>query len=152
MKKWLVLSLAIGLLGWISLSGMSSSAGLTVGIEADGLWVIGAMTDLSVTEVIDLRVQVGFVPQDVEGLMLATFAVLPHLLLPPADLFIGIGTGFALTPQTFSNGLILEGTAGIRLVPVEMVSIILQARYLFRWTDVGVFSGPLFEGGILINF
>ena len=152
MKKWFVLSLLIGLLGWVSLSGMSSGVGVVAGIDPTGLWLIGAMTELSITEIIDVRAQIGFATQEIEGLMLATLSVLPHVVVSPIDLFAGLGLGIALTPPPFSTGLVVEGSAGIRLVPADVVSIILQARYLLRWTGGIWTSGPVFEGGILINF
>lgn len=152
MKKWFVLSLLIGLLGWVSLSGMGSGVGVVAGIDPTGLWLIGAMTELSITEIIDVRAQIGFATQEIEGLMLATLSVLPHVVVSPIDLFAGLGLGIALTPPPYSTGLVVEGSAGIRLVPADVVSIILQARYLLRWTGGIWTSGPVFEGGILINF
>lgn len=152
MKKWFVLSLLIGLLGWVSLSGMGSGVGVVAGIDPTGLWLIGAMTELSITEIVDVRAQIGFATQEIEGLMLATLSVLPHVVVSPIDLFAGFGLGIALTPPPFSTGLVVEGSAGIRLVPADVVSIILQARYLLRWTGGIWTSGPVFEGGILINF
>ena len=152
MKKWFVLSLLIGLLGWVSLSGMGSGVGVVAGIDPTGLWLIGAMTELSITEIVDVRAQIGFATQEIEGLMLATLSVLPHVVVSPIDLFAGLGLGIALTPPPFSTGLVVEGSAGIRLVPADVVSIILQARYLLRWTGGIWTSGPVFEGGILINF
>jgi hypothetical protein len=152
MKKWFVLSLLIGLLGCVSFSGMSSGVGAVAGVDPTGLWLIGAMTELSITEVFDVRAQIGFATQDIEGLMLVSLSILPHVMLPPIDLFAGLGLGVALTPPPFSTGLVVEGAAGIRLVPADVVSIILQARYLLRWTGGIWTSGPVFEGGILINF
>jgi len=152
MKKWVVLSLLIGLLGWVSLSGMGSGVGVVAGIDPTGLWLIGAMTELSIMEIIDVRAQIGFATQEIEGLMLASLSVLPHVVVPPIDLFAGLGVGIALTPPPFSTGLVVEGSAGIRLIPSDVVSIILQARYLLRWTGGIWTSGPVFEGGILINF
>lgn len=152
MKKWFVLSLLIGLLGWVSLSGMGSGVGVVAGIDPTGLWLIGAMTELSITEIVDVRAQIGFATQEIEGLMLASLSVLPHVVVPPIDLFAGLGVGIALTPPPFSTGLVVEGSAGIRLIPSDVVSIILQARYLLRWTGGIWTSGPVFEGGILINF
>lgn len=156
MKKWMVLSLLIGLLGWGSLSVIGSGVGAVAGLIVDetgsGLWLIGAMTELSITDIFDVRAQIGFATQDIEGLMLVSLSVLPHVVVPPIDLFAGLGLGIALTPPPFSTGLVVEGSAGVRLVPADVVSIILQARYLLRWTSVELYYGPVFEGGILINF
>jgi hypothetical protein len=152
MKQAIVLALTIGLLAWASMPGLSSGVGVTAGIEPTGLWLIGATTELSLTEFLDLRAQIGFATQQIAGLMLATLSVLPHWSVPPIDPFAGIGLGVAVTPPPFSTGLIVEGVAGIRLVPADVVSILLQARYLLRWTGGIWTSGPVFEGGILINF
>jgi len=78
--------------------------------------------------------------------------VRPPMEEAPIDPFVGVGVGIALTPPPFSSGLVVEGAAGIRLVPTNVVSIMLQARYLLRWTEGILTSGPIFEGGILINF
>ena len=152
MKQAIVLVLLIGLLGWASTPGMSSGVGVSAGVDPTGLWLIGALTELSITDFIDLRAQMGFATQEIEGLMLATLSILPHMSLPPIDPFVGVGVGIALTPPPFSTGLVVEGAAGIRLVPTNVVSIMLQARYLLRWTEGILTSGPIFEGGILINF
>jgi len=152
MKQAIVLGLLIGLMAWVSIPGIGSGVGLSAGFDPTGLWVIGALTELSVTEIFDLRAQIGFAAQEIEGLMLASISVLPHLSMPPVDPFAGIGVGIALTPPPFSTGLIMEGVAGVRLVPTNLVSIVLQVRYLFRWTGGNWTSGPIFEGGILINF
>jgi len=152
MSKWFVLSLFIGLLGWVSVAGMASGVGAVAGIDPTGLWLIGAMTELSVTEFFDLRAQIGFATQDIAGLMLVSLSALPHIVVEPIDLFAGLGVGVALTPPPFSTGLVIEGAAGIRLIPADVVSIVLQARYLLRFTGGIWTSGPVFEGGILINF
>ncbi len=151
MKQAIVLGLLIGLLGWASMPGMSSGVGVSAGLDPTGLWLIGALTELSITDFIDLRAQIGFATQEIEGLMLASVSILPHMSLPPIDPFVGVGVGIALTPPPFSTGLVVEGVAGIRLVPTNVVSIMLQARYLLRWTEGILTSGPIFEGGILIN-
>ena len=152
MRQAITLVFLVGLLSWLSIPGTSSGVGLTAGLDPTGLWLIGALTELSVTEIIDVRAQIGFAMQEVEGLMLVSLSVLPHWSLPPIDPFAGIGVGVALTPPPFSTGLIVEGLAGIRLIPADVVSIVLQARYLVRWTAGVWTSGPIFEGGILINF
>jgi len=152
MKQAIVLGLLISLLGWVSMPGESSGIGVSAGIDPTGLWLIGALTELSITEIVDLRAQIGFATQEIEGLMLASLSILPHLSMPPIDPFIGIGVGIALTPPPFSTGLVVEGAVGIRLVPANVVSIMLQARYLLRWTAGNWTAGPIFEGGILFNF
>ena len=152
MKKCIALSLLIGLLGWVSIVGTGSGVGAVAGVDPTGLWLFGAMTELSITQVFDLRAQIGFATQGIEGLMLVSLSALPHVILPPVDLFAGLGLGVALTPPPFSTGFIVEGSAGIRLVPADIGSVILQARYILRWTGGELYYGPVFEGGILINF
>ena len=152
MRQTIAVALLISLLSLVSIPGMSSGVGLTAGLDPTGLWLIGAVTELSITEIFDLRAQIGFAAQEIEGLMLASLSVLPHWLMPPIDPFAGVGVGVALTPPPFSTGLIVEGVAGMRLVPADVVSVILQARYLVRWTAGNWTAGPIYEGGILINF
>ncbi|MFC2095992.1 hypothetical protein ACFLSW_06130 [Candidatus Bipolaricaulota bacterium] len=152
MKQAIILGLLVGLIASVCIPGLSSGVGFSAGYDPTGLWLLGALTELSITEIIDVRAQIGFATQGIEGLMLASISLLPHWFMPPIDPFAGIGIGVALTPPPFSTGLVLEGSAGIRLVPADVVSIILQARYLFRWTGGNWTSGPIFEGGILINF
>ena len=151
MKQAIVLGLLIGLMGWVSMPGMSSGVGLSAGFDPTGLWLMGALAELSVIEILDLRAQIGFAMQEIEGLVLASVSVLPHWSVPPIDPFVGIGVGIALTPPPFSTGLVVEGSAGLRLVPADVVSIVLQARYLLRWTEGNWTTGPVFEGAILIN-
>lgn len=153
MKQTIAIVLLSGLMLLISIPGMGASVGLSAGFDPTGMWLISALTELSVTEIFDVRAQIGFAATPgIEGLMLASMSVLPHLFLPPIDLFAGFGLGVALTPPPFSTGLIIEGSAGIRLIPTDAVSILLQTRYLFRLTGDGWTSGPIFELGILINF
>jgi hypothetical protein len=151
MKTAIVLGLLLGTIAWVAIPGVGSGVGLSAGVDPTGLWLIGAITELSVSPIFDLRAQIGFASQEIAGLMLASLSILPHWSLPPIDPFAGIGVGIALTPPPFSTGLVVEGSAGVRLVPTDVVSILLQARYLLRWTGTTWTSGPIFEGGILIN-
>ena len=152
MKLTMALVILITMGVGLSTVGVASGVGATVGFEPTGLWLIGALTELSVGDFIDLRAQIGFATQEIEGLMLGTLSILPHWALPPVDPFLGVGIGVALTPPPFSTGLLLEGSAGVRLVPHDIVSILLQVRYLLRYTEGVWTTGPVFEGGILINF
>jgi len=152
MKQAIVFGLLIGLVALVALPGAASGVGFTAGFEPTGLWILGAVTELSVLEFLDLRAQVGFATQQIEGLMLATITAVPHWPMPPVDPFLAFGIGVAMTPPPYSTGVVVEGSAGVRLVPADMVSILLQARYLMRWTGTTWTSGPVFEGGILINF
>ena len=152
MKQAIVSGLLIGLVVLVSVPGTASGVGFTAGFEPTGLWILGAVTELSVLEFLDIRAQIGFATQQIEGLMLTTLTVVPHWLMPPVDPFLGFGIGVALTPPPYSTGIVVEGSAGIRLVPADAVSILLQTRYLMRWTGTAWTAGPIFEGGILINF
>ncbi len=152
MRKAIVLGILVGLIAAITLPGSASGFGLTAGFDPTGLWVLGAMTELSVTNIFDVRAQIGFATQQIAGLMLASISFVPHWAMPPVDPFVGVGVGVALTPPPYSTGVVVEGSAGIRLIPAEPVSIVLQARYLLRWTGTGWTSGPIFEGGFLLNF
>lgn len=152
MRQAIALVLLLGLMCWVSIPGASSGVGLSAGIDPTGLWLLGALTELSIADMVDLRAQIGFATQEIEGLMLVSLSALPHLSFPPIEPFAGIGFGIALTPPPYSTGWIVEGSAGVRLAPADVVSIILQARYLLRWTAGNWTSGPIFEGAILINF
>jgi len=147
--RWLSCAFFVG---WISVSAFAVSAGLSAGFDPTGLWLLGAVTEVPAMEFLDIRAQVGFATQSIEGLMLATLSVLPHWLVPPVDPFLGLGIGVAMTPPPFSTGFVVEGSAGVRIVPADSVSLFAQVRYLMRYS-AGVWStGPVYEGGIVINF
>ena len=152
MRQAIASGLVVGLLAWIAVPGIGSSVGLTAGFDPTGLWVFGAVAELSVAEMADVRMHIGFATQEIAGLMLVGVSILPHWVIPPIDPFAGIGLGVALTPPPFSTGFVVEGVVGVRLVPASVVSILLQARYLARWTGEAWTSGPVFEGGILVHF
>ncbi len=152
MRQAIVLGILIGALALVSLTGLGSGFGLTAGFEPTGLWIFGAVTELSLTDILDARAQIGFATQQIEGLMLASVSIVPHWAMPPVDPFIGLGVGAALTPPSYSSGIVVEGSAGVRLIATAPVSLLLQARYLLRWTGTEWDSGPVFEGGFLINF
>lgn len=135
-----------------SATTLGSAVGFTAGFDPTGLWIFSALTELSIMEMLDIRAQMGFASQDIEGLMLAGITVVPHWPMPPVDPFVGLGVGIALTPPPYSTGIVVEGTVGIRLIPADLISIMLQVRYLLRWTGTSWTTGPVFEGGILMNF
>ena len=140
------------IVGWMSLSAFAVGVGLSAGFDPTGLWLVGAATEVPALEYLDVRAQVGFATQGIEGLMLATFSVLPHFLAPPLDPFVGLGIGVAMTPPPFSTGFVVEGSAGLRIVPVDSVSLFVQVRYLMRYAASIWSTGPVYEGGITINF
>jgi len=151
--KWAIASLAI-LLG-VGLFGASLQAvtiGLCVGYEVSGLTLISALTETSIAESIDVRAQVGFATTDIAGLMLVTMDLLTHWVIPPFDPYLGIGIGAALTPPPFATGLIAEGVVGLRAAPVDVLRLFLQGRFLLRWSGAGWDTGPVFEGGLLVQF
>jgi hypothetical protein len=152
MKLAIVYGLLAGLVLVASVPGLGSGVGFTAGFEPTGLWILGALTELSITEMFDLRAQIGFASQSIEGLMLAGISMVPHWPMPPVDPFVGLGVGVALTPPPYTTGIVVEGAVGIRLIPADVISILLQARYLLRWTGSSWTTGPVFEGGILMRF
>ncbi len=152
MKLAIVYGLLAALILTASVPAMGSGVGFTAGFEPTGLWILGALTELSITEIFDLRAQIGFASQSIEGLMLAGISIVPHWPMPPVDPFVGLGVGVALTPPPYSTGVVVEGALGIRLIPADVISILLQARYLLRWTGTSWTAGPVFEGGILMRF
>jgi hypothetical protein len=86
------------------------------------------------------------------GLMLITGSVLYHQVFPPVDPFVGLGVGVALTPPPFTTGLVIEGAAGLRILPLESVVLFAQVRYLVRWLSGGITSGPIYEAGLEVRF
>ncbi len=145
----LAILLAVGLVG-ASLHAVT--IGFGVGYEISGLILLSALTETRINEAIDLRAQVGFATIDIEGLMLVTVDLLSHWLIMPLDPFLGLGLGAALTPPPFSTGLIVEGVAGLRAAPTDLVHLFLQARYIVRRAGAGWSAGPVFEGGLLVEF
>jgi len=151
--KWtvapLVGLLAIGVLG---IGAGAVTVGFGVGYEVTGLVLISALTEMPIGETIDVRAQVGLATPDIAGLMIVTMDVLMHRAVPPLDPYIGLGAGVALTPPPFSTGLVVEGIAGLRAAPLDLVQLYLQARYLLRRSGVGWSAGPVFEAGLLVRF
>jgi len=129
-----------------------ASAGITLGFDPTGLFVWGALTQTAVAETLDLRAQVAFTTSDAAGLLLATASVVAHPVWKPLQPFAGLGVGAAITPPPFASGLVLEAVGGLRVLTTSRVSLVFQARWLFRWSDAGVTSGPLFEAGIEVRF
>jgi hypothetical protein len=86
------------------------------------------------------------------GLMLITGAVLYHQAFPPVDPFVGLGVGVAPTPPPFTTGLVIEGAAGLRILPLESVVLFAQVRNVVRWLSGDVTSGPIYEAGLEVRF
>jgi len=133
-------------------AGSATTIGIGVGYEPTGLLLFTALTELPVTEFIDVRAQVGFASQQIAGLMIASGALVAHYPIPPVDPFLGIGIGAALTPTPFTSGLLAEGTAGVRAVVFDPLCLFGQVRFLVRWTDEGMTAGPVYEAGIQVRF
>ncbi len=151
--KWAIASLAVLLgAGLIGVGLQAVTIGLGVGYEVSGLILVSALTETPINRSIDVRAQVGFATPHIAGLMLVTMDLLTHWAVPPLDPYLGIGIGAALTPPPFSTGLIVEGIAGLRAAPLDVVQLFLQARYLVRRSGVGWSTGPVFEGGLLAQF
>jgi hypothetical protein len=151
--KWTIASLvgllAVGML--VAVAG-GVTIGVGVGYEVTGLILINAMTELPIADSLDVRAQVGFATPDIAGLMIVTMDVLAHWPVEAVDPYIGLGAGAALTPPPFSTGLVVEGIAGLRAAPFDIVQFYLQVRYLLRRSGVGWNAGPVFEVGLLIRF
>ena len=144
----LALLLVVGLVG-VGLHAVT--IGFGVGYEISGLILLSALTETRINEAIDLRAQLGFATTDIAGLMLVTVDLLSHWVVPPLDPFLGLGIGVALTPPPFSTGLTVEGVAGLRAAPTDIVRLFLQARYIVRRAGAGWNAGPVFEGGLLVE-
>jgi len=155
LRKSHMFRISIGLISSLILFGLAataSTAGIGVGLDPTGLLLISALTEIPLTEWLDLRVQVGFSTDQVEGLMLAGADLLVHHVAPPVDPYIGVGIGGAITPPPFTTGFVVEGLAGVRVVAFEPVLLFLQARYLLRYSGGIWTTGPIYEGGIQIGF
>ncbi len=151
--KWvgitLTILLAVALVG-VGLHAVSIGVG--VGYEISGLILISALTEMPISETLDVRAQLGFATPDIAGLMLVTVDILTHWLMPPIDPYVGLGIGVALTPPPYSTGLVVEGVGGLRVAPIDGLQLSLQVRYLLRKAGNGWHAGPVFEGGVLLQF
>lgn len=167
-----VLFILIGLGG----AAEATSVGLAVGLDPTGILLLSALTELPVSPNIDLRAHVGIATGDMAGLMLITGTVVAHYELgghlgkptmavaggqstlfvhpiyPAIDPFLGLGAGVALTPPPFTTGLVLEGVAGVRILPLDLLALFAQARLLVRWLDEGFTAGPVYEAGFEVRF
>ena len=153
MKRTAVVLAAAGLLAAMAWGAGAVSAGLGVGVDPTGLWIVNAMTETPLSPSFDLRAEVGFaMSEDLSGLMLATTSVLFHVPTPPIDPFAGLGVGAALTPPPYTSGIVFELVGGVRVVPFEPVGLFAQARYLVRWSTSGWTTGPVYEAGLFIQF
>jgi hypothetical protein len=143
-----VVSILIGL----GFAAQATSVGLAVGMDPTGILLINALTEMPVAPHLDVRAEVGIATGDMAGLMLITGALLAHQEFGPIDPFLGLGAGVALTPPPFTTGLILEGAAGVRLVPLDAFLLFAQVRFLVRWLDDGFTAGPVYEVGLEVRF
>ncbi len=130
----------------------ATSVGLAVGLDPTGILLISALTELPISPDFDVRAEVGIATGDMAGLMVITGSALVHHTFAPVDPFAGIGIGVALTPPPFSTGLVLEGVAGVRLVPLDAFLVFGEVRYLVRWLNDGFTSGPVYEAGLEVRF
>lgn len=130
----------------------ATSVGFAVGLDPTGVLLLNALTELPVSPDVDVRVEIGMATGDMAGLMLITGSVLYHQVFAPVDPFVGLGVGVALTPPPFTTGLVIEGAAGLRVLPLESVVLFAQVRYLVRWLSGGITSGPIYEAGLEVRF
>jgi hypothetical protein len=133
-------------------SAAASTAGVGIGLDPTGLLLVSALAEMPVGEVLDLRAQVGFSTDQVEGLMLAGIDLIAHQIFPPVDPYIGVGAGAAITPPPFTTGIVFEGVAGARVVAFAPVLFFLQARLVLRYSGGVWTTGPVYEGGVQIRF
>jgi len=143
-----------GVLASILLGACASATtiGIGVGVEPTEILMVNALTEISIGPSFDLRAEAGFATGELAGLMLATATILYHVPVPPFDPFIGIGGGAAVTPPPFSTGIVAEGVAGLRVIPIESVAVFAQVRFLVRWSGDGVTTGPIYEAGVQLRF
>jgi len=130
----------------------ATTVGFAVGLDPTGIFLLNALTELPVSPDVDVRAEIGVATGDMAGLMLITGSVLYHQVFPPVDPFVGLGVGVALTPPPFTTGLVIEGAAGLRILPLESVVLFAQVRYLVRWLSGGITSGPIYEAGLEVRF
>jgi hypothetical protein len=130
----------------------ATTVGFAVGLDPTGIFLLNALTELPVSPDLDVRAEIGVATGDMAGLMLVTGSVLYHQVFPPVDPFVGLGVGAALTPPPFTTGLVMEGAAGLRILPLESVVLFAQVRYLVRWLGDGITSGPIYEAGLEVRF
>ena len=148
--KCIAISLAIlSIVGGVA---GATTVGFAVGLDPTGIFLLNALTELPVSPDIDVRAEIGMATGDMAGLMLITGSVLYHQVFPPVDPFVGLGVGVALTPPPFTTGLVIEGAAGLRVLPLESVVLFAQVRYLLRWLSGGITSGPIYEAGLEVRF
>jgi len=130
----------------------ATTVGFAVGLDPTGIFLLNALTELPVSPDLDVRAEIGVATGDMAGLMLIMGSVLYHQVFPPVDPFVGLGVGVALTPPPFTTGLVIEGAAGLRILPLESVVLFAQVRYLVRWLGDGITSGPIYEAGLEVRF
>ena len=148
--KCIVVSLAIlSIVGGVA---GATTVGFAAGLDPTGIFLLNALTELPVSPDLDVRAEIGVATGDMAGLMLVTGSVLYHQVFPPVDPFVGLGVGVALTPPPFTTGLVTEGAAGLRILPLESVVLFAQVRYLVRWFGDGITSGPIYEAGLEVRF
>jgi hypothetical protein len=148
--KCIAISLAI--LSIVGGDAGATTAGFAVGLDPTGIFLLNALTELPVSPDLDVRAEIGVATGDMAGLMLIMGSVLYHQAFPPVDPFVGLGVGVALTPPPFTTGLVIEGAAGLRILPLESVVLFAQVRYLVRWLGDGIMSGPIYEAGLEVRF
>jgi hypothetical protein len=153
MKQVAAVVAAVGMLAAVTCGVGAASAGLGVGVDPTGLWIVSAMAETAISPSFDLRAEVGFaVSEDISGLMLATTSVLFHIPTPPVDPYAGLGVGAALTPPRYTSAIVFEAVGGVRIPLFEPVGLLAQARYLVRWSASGWTMGPVFEAALFAVF
>jgi hypothetical protein len=146
------IAISLAILSIVGGAAGATSVGFAVGLDPTGLLLLNALAEMPVSPDLDVRVEIGVATGDMAGLMLITGSVLYHQVFPPVDPFVGLGVGAALTPPPFTTGLVIEGIAGLRILPVEFVVLFAEVRYFVRWLSDGITSGPVYEAGLEVQF
>jgi hypothetical protein len=146
------IAISLAILSIVGGAAGATSVGFAVGLDPTGLLLLNALAEMPVSPDLDVRVEIGVATGDMAGLMLITGSVLYHQVFPPIDPFVGLGIGAALTPPPFTTGLVIEGIAGLRILPIEFVVLFAEVRYLVRWLSDGITSGPVYEAGLEVQF
>ncbi len=131
----------------------ATSVGLGGGFDPTGLFFMGVLIEIPVAEWIDLRTQMSIaLNSDITGLMLVDISALAHRPIEFFDPFLGMGIGVALTPRGCSVGFTVNGLAGVRIALFEPISAFLDVRYVMRFTEAGLSTGPIYEAGFRATF
>ncbi len=150
MKQYIVL-IAISLLLAAAGTGYSASIGIGAGLDPTGLIVFDVTSEVHFGDSLGLRAELGFSTINVEGLMLLGGLLFVHQPVEIFDPFAGGGIGVAVT-KADGSALTIEGAIGTHVTLLDPVSAFIDVRYIARFTEYGINSGPLYEAGLALHF